>query len=203
MENKFIMRGYIVHDDTTEKRSYILVKPGDIKDKNVESALLVLTTDSLKRKMDLKLKPGDYIEAIFNVQSRRYLDEEGKKQYTQSLMVDSIRISKKVDGDFGRKERYPAAKNEGIVEGELLDFYKISQKCLRLSIQTMKNGRPSIVQCYRIKPRAKELLKDLKVGNIVRCKCHIQNRRVEVHGQRKKYQDVVIDKIENAEVLKR
>lgn len=196
MKNDFKLRGFVVHENVNEKRAFLLVRPG-YWSRKIDSVMVLLFGDVLESMKEQNIEKYSYVEIAYNVQSRKteVLDNGSRSvRYSQIPIAESI---KKVEqtplGDFDEPGGYPL--NEGVLEGELINIYRLAENVLRITIKTIKNDRISFVQCYRVKSNTQNILDRLKKGQIVHAECIVRNKKREKDGDIQYHQDVEIQRI--------
>lgn len=200
MRNEFTLQGFIVYESLSDRRGSIMVKPGREQD-TVEAPMLILIGDALHKYQEEGFHTGQYVKVtakiqsyVHNVRNRdgSYSDE---KRYHQEAYVQDIVIVDPIPGDFDELSRVPDPMNQGIIEGELLNLYRLSPGIIRMTILTITDNRRSYITCYRNQPNAQRVMDKLRVGDQLHLECYLTNQQKEHNGVMEHYQDVMIDRI--------
>lgn len=200
MRNEFTLQGFIVYDSLSDRRGSIMIKPGGYQD-TVEAPMLILIRDMLHKYQEKGFHTGQFVKVTAKIQSyvhnvkNRDGSYSNEKRYHQEAYVQDIVALDPVPGDFDEPSRFPEPMNRGILEGELLNIYRLSPTIIRMTVLTITDDRRSYVTCYRNQPNAQRVMDKLRVGDQLHLKCYLTNQQKEHNGVMEHYQDVMIDRI--------
>lgn len=198
MRNEFTLQGFIVFENLTDRRGSIMIKPGNFQE-SVDAPMLLLTGNVLNQYKDEKFRKGQYVKATIKIQSYvndvQNADGSIGKRYHQEAFVQKLEKVDPIPGDFDELTEYPTPVNEGVLEGELINIFRLSANMLRMTILVTTDNRPSYVACYRNLPNTQRVMDKLRVGDQLHLECHLTNQEKEHNGQMTHYQDVMIDRI--------
>lgn len=198
MKNEFVLQGFIVFENLAETRGNIMIKPGGFQD-TVDAPMVLLTGNVFQQYKDGQFRKGLYVKATIKIQSyvNDVRNEDGStgKRYHQESFVQTLERVDPIPGDFDELSRFPNPINRGVLEGELVNIYRLSGNIVRMTILTIIDDRRSYVTCYRNMPNAQRVVDKLRVGDQLHLECYLTNQQKEHDGKIVHYQDVMIDRI--------
>lgn len=158
--------------------------------------MVLLTGDVFQQYKDEQFRKGLYVKATIKIQSyvNDVKNEDGStgKRYHQESFVQTLERVAPIPGDFDELSRFPRPINRGVLEGELVNIYRLSGNIVRMTILTITDERRSYVTCYRNMPNAQRVVDKLRVGDQLHLECYLTNQQKEHDGKIVHYQDVMI-----------
>lgn len=134
--NKIILKGTIIHMETSRKRIMYTLATNTGTNRSAPDVAVILKENI--KKEDIQFVPGDRVKLIAHVQYTKQIDEENKKTFLKTLVVDQMGTAELSEQDeFNLDTIEPEDVNKCMFVGKMVHKYDVPHQTGALKIITL------------------------------------------------------------------